>query len=188
MRRQLRPFYTPEQLAQVYARPYDHSGWREHRARVTLTAALAQTLVDEYTVTLAADLSCGDGAVLDRLNVRFKLYGDYVPGRHYAGPIEDTIGRLAADFGKVGLFVLSETLEHVEDPDWLLAKIRIVADALVVTTPDAEDNDGNAEHYWSWDAAEVCRMLLKAGWEPVTYLSFDPHVAPGYVFQMWGCR
>ncbi|MEO3856208.1 hypothetical protein [Acrocarpospora sp. B8E8] len=184
MRRQLRPFYTPEQLEQVYAHPYDHSRWREHRARIALTVALAQSMVDEYGLASAADLSCGDGAILDRLDVAEKVYGDFVPGRAHAGPIE----RAVTEIARVGLFILSETIEHVEDPDALLAAIRAKADALVLTTPNAEDNDGNPEHYWSWDDAEMRRMLATAGWAPTLYLAFDPHVAPGYTFQFWGCR
>jgi hypothetical protein len=64
----------------------------------------------------------------------------------------------------VDVFVLSETLEHVERPAELLAAIRKKARHLLLSTPLAEFDDRNPEHYWGWDKAGIRELLDVAGW------------------------
>lgn len=180
-KRQLRPFYSAEDLAKVYDHRYNHKNWPDHIMRVEYTIDLCRWMRDKYGLTTAADLSCGDASIIHGIGDLSSVFtGDYTPGFHAQGPIEETIKYIE----EVDLFILSETLEHVEDPQGLLIKIREKTQALVLTTPTGEDNDNNPEHYWGWDQEAVEEMLRKANFTPVITSLFDPGY--GYVFQCYG--
>lgn len=193
MRKRLRPAYTTAELAALYAVPHDHTRWRDHLIRVDTTIQVAKWMLPTAAKVLVADLSCGDGAILDALNGTYQYRGDYAPRYRYTGPIESTITHLAMDVAAehatpfVDLFVCSETIEHLDDPDTTLARIRKVTDTLVVSTPIGEDNDGNPEHYWGWDTEAVEDMLRKAGFVPDILVSIRLFHYP-YDYQVWGCR
>ena len=182
MRVQLRPFHTDEKLASIYPTPHHHSGWPDHRQRVRSTIALAGWFDNCQSV---ADLSCGDGTIIDALDIPVKYKGDYAPGYDLCGSIDETIDLIP----KVDLFILSETIEHLVDPDATLAKIRAKTRYLVLSTPNGEDNAGNVEHYWGWDDKEIRGMLHSAGFIPVVYSSLE-FADAGYVYdyQLWGCQ
>jgi hypothetical protein len=115
-----------------------------------------------------ADLSCGDSALVDALsaNQHEPWRGDIcdieIGGLDLLGPIEETIDQIP----HVDLFILSETLEHLDDPAMVLRKIRAKADRLLMSTPIHSDDmlDANPEHYWQWDYADLKAMLLESGW------------------------
>ena len=178
----LRPKYSDEELKSIYATPHAHSSWPDHRARVRATIALAKWFEDVRSV---ADLSAGDAAIIDGLDVHAKYIGDYATRYEFAGPIEKTIDLIP----KVDLFICSETVEHLDQPDLVLKKIRAKTRYLVLSTPDGEDNAGNHQHYWGWSADDMRALLIEAGFEPVIFqsLKFDD---PGlvYDYQIWGCK
>jgi hypothetical protein len=183
-RRRLRPAYGADELARLYAAPHDHRRWRDHHLRVNATIQVANWLC-EYGVQTAADLSCGNGAVLSAIPARQRYLGDFAPGHELAGPIEDTIEQIPP----VDLFVCSETIEHLDDPDVVLKAVRSKSDHLVLSTPvDAWDDD-NPEHYWAWSRDGVEDMLTAAGFQVVVYTAVDfrPSGLP-YEFGIWGCR
>lgn len=160
-RRRVRPAYSDEDLAALYGARYDHTRWPDHRIRVDATAALIHAFAGP--VGRAADLSCGDGAILARIHAAEKVHGDLTPGWELTGPCQDTITAL----DPVDLLVCSETLEHLDDPDAYLAAARGKAATLVLSTPmDEPDPDTNPEHYWAWGADDVEQMLRAAGWCP----------------------
>lgn len=183
-RKRLRPAYTGEQLAALYAAPHDHRRWRDHHLRVDVTSSVARWMAGGG-VHRAADLSCGNGAILDALPAKVKHFGDFAPGYAHQGPIEETILRIP----NVDVYVCSETLEHVDDPDLVLRLIRERSATLVLSTPvDAWDDD-NPEHYWAWSREDVEAMLTAAGWRLHVYseVDFRPMGLP-YCFGVWGVR
>lgn len=185
MRLRLREMPTPEELAKLYATPHDHMKWVDHRYRVDVTAAIAGQLMREGGTV--ADLSCGNAAIAERLLVRFggrAILGDFAPGYDLTGPIEETIDQVRP----VDLFILSETLEHLDDPDAVLRKIRAKTTHLVLSTPDGEDNNWNPEHVWGWDSEAVKDMLQQAGFTPIVHTIVDSSPLGGYVYQIWACR
>jgi hypothetical protein len=153
---------------------------------VEFTREFIKEIITERDVCTVADLSCGDGAIalgLPLLETDMYL-GDIFPGSHirYQGAIEDTIQQIP----DVDLFILSETLEHVDDPFHLLMKIRDKADTLVLTTPLGEEDDGNPEHYWGWDQEGIELLLEESGWWPDRSVLFVPDVPDVYyTYQVW---
>ncbi len=185
MIRQLRPFYSAEELERIYASPYDHTRWEDHRIRVSVTIHVGRWMRDHIQAQSAADLSCGDGAILRGLDIPESVYGDLVPATHLnkTGHILETLEELSS----VDLFVLSETLEHVENPRTLLSEIRSKSAALVLSTPEGEEGNGNPEHYWGWDRDDIRQLLEETGWDPVVCTLLNPQVPGGYTYQIWGC-
>lgn len=182
MRQRLRPAYTPEELAEIYARPHDHTRWQDHLIRVAVTSAIAQYFVDEWETV--ADLSCGDAEIARSLGTASPVLGDLAPGYKYCGPIEQTIDEIPP----VDVFICSETMEHLDDPDAVLVKIRQKAKQLVLSTPVDAWNEPNPEHYWAWSREDVEGMLKSAGWRPVLYNALDLRdMYSPYCFGIWVC-
>lgn len=185
MRVRLREAYGPEKLAEIYAAPHRHAKWPDHQIRVAVTIQLAHSLVGN--VPSAADLSCGDAAIVEALGITQTHLGDYAEGYEHRGPIEQTIEQIP----HVDLFVCSETVEHLDDPDLVLKKIRTKTDALVLSTPVGawNDADRNPEHYHAWDREAVEEMLTAAGFRVVLYNELDLRPGGGeYSFGIWGCQ
>jgi hypothetical protein len=182
MRIRLREAYSNEQLAQVYKTPHNHEKWIDHRLRVQMTIAFSSWFSNIESV---ADLSAGDAAIINAINAPKKYIGDFAPKYEFCGAIDETIDLIP----KVDLFICSETIEHLDNPEVTLAKIREKTSALILTTPDGELNDENPEHYWGWDKEGVKELLINAGFEPVIFssLTFENPLLV-YDYQMWGCK
>lgn len=186
-RKRLRPAWSEDELLALYARPHDHRRWPDHQLRVNVTVQVARWLAGGG-VGAAADLSCGNGTVLSEVPAARTYYGDFAaaPGYQFCGPIEETLTQLPE---RVDLFICSETLEHVDDPDAVLAGIRANARQLVLSTPIDAWDDSNPEHYWAWSREDVEQMLTAAGWRQHVYTAVDfrPMGLP-YCFGIWGVR
>lgn len=179
----LRPAHSPEDLRRIYATPHNHSKWGDHRVRVALTAQFAHMLTGR--VGSAADLSCGDATILKALDVGTRYLGDFAPGYPVTGPIDDTLDEIPA----VDLFVNCETLEHLDDPDATLKRIRAKTRALILSTPVDAFEDTNREHYWAWSRQGVEDMLTAAGFGVLTYMAIDFRPAGAeYQFGVWYCQ
>ena len=180
-RQRLRPAWSPEELAQIYAVPHDHRRWPDHNLRVAVTINVAQWIAGRV-VAQAADLSCGNGAILNAVPAHRRHFGDLAPGYEHTGPIEQTI----VDIPHVDMFVCSETLEHVDDPDLVLKAIRAKANALILSTPVDAWGDDNLEHYWAWSREDVEAMLTGAGFKSMLFTSVDFRpMGLTYCFGIW---
>lgn len=185
MIKQLRPFHTPEYLAELYAHPHNHHLFgRGHYIRVELTKFIALELLNKVGARSGADLSCGNGEIINSLPLVDKYLGDFASGYHFNGPLHETLDQIP----HVDLYICSETLEHVEKPLETLQHIRKKSGSLVLTTPIENWGDGLEEHYWSWDREGVESLLKEAGWEVVTFVMYDSSVSnEGYKYGMWCC-
>jgi hypothetical protein len=193
MRRQLRPFMSPAELSEVYASPFDHTKWAEHVTRVQTTIDITTMFAEGKHWHSAADLSAGDGAIIKGLYangvIDFAVMGDLVPQLHihprFQGLIQDTLPALVAEYPPFDLFILSETIEHLEDPDEILHLARDAAKNMVLSTPVNETkSQKNWEHYWSWDVQDVSEMLTNAGWTETDVTRLD---CDFYTYQIWTC-
>lgn len=179
----LRPAHSQEELARIYAQPHNHTKWMDHKVRVAVTATFAQSLLGH--VRSVADLSCGDGAVLHSLTADRKFFGDFASGYPLTGPVDVTIDHIPT----VDVFVCCETLEHLDDPDATLRRIRAKSKTLVLSTPVDAFADTNLEHYWAWSRAGVEHMLAEAGFIVVTYAALDFRPSGcDYQFGIWLAR
>ena len=179
MRTRLRAAYSEAELHSIYPEPHDHSRFADHIGRVQTTIELARRFQDVKSV---ADLSCGDATIARSLGVDNLQLGDFASGYDICGPIEETIKKIEP----VDLFIISETIEHLDDPDAVLSAIRPLTRYLVLSTPLTEEGevDLNHEHYWQFDKQGVAEMLETAGFTPEHYDEFDGGV---YLWQIWGC-
>jgi len=187
MRVRLRDMPTKEELDVLYAKPHNHTNWVDHKFRADVTVAIGRhlPLSDEGYV---ADLSCGNGYIareIAKCTQSSVILGDYAPGYAHMGPIEETINDLG---GVIDLFVCSETLEHLDNPEEVLTKIRQKSDFLLLSTPEGEKDDSNPEHIWAWESEDVAMMLERTGWNPLIHNVLDLRPAGFlYAYQIWAC-
>lgn len=183
-RLRLRPAHSPQELAGIYATPHDHTQWRDHMLRVDATLDFIRKVIG--AVASAADLSCGAGAVLRGIDAERRYFGDFAAGFDFTGPLEETL----AELPHVELFINTETLEHLDDPDLALRLIRGKADQLILSTPIDRWDDPNQEHYWAWSKTDVEDMLTAAGWDigESTVLDFSAHGCDYYQYGLWAAR
>jgi hypothetical protein len=178
--KRLNEVLTDDELREFCSQPHDHTIWPDHVLRVEVTFDMCAGFIDENDHT-AADLSCGNGHIINALPFTTRILGDFAPGYEYTGYVQDTITQIPA----VDVFILCETLEHVHDPLALLKAIRGKSKKLVLSTPIGETTSENRQHYWGWDTEGVESLLVEAGWEPRAYRETNPK--KGYRFQIWGC-
>ena len=184
--KQLRPFHTPEVLAQIYAKPHDHRIYgRGHDVRVEVTKNIVRDAVAITNARSIGDLSCGNGEIAKASGLKTIFLGDFAPSYQFQGPIEKTIHEMP----NVDVYVCSESLEHVEDPENVLRLIRGKSRYLVLSTPIENWGDTNAEHYWAWGRPDVEELLKKTGWTPNIFSFLDTTVfGEPYIYGMWGCK
>jgi hypothetical protein len=199
--RESRPEGEAAFYSERYPDGYRHDVWADHVERIKVSADLIDRYADQFRT--AADLSCGDGGLLTLISrhLRTAYFGDVngapvsalvsgFAGSTVAVPPGLLPGTLEHLPEPVDLFVLSETIEHVDDPDALLRAVRDHARYLFLSTPvDEQPYVRNPEHYWSWGQDDVHRMLQDTGWDPLELKLLTPESTrdmPGaYTFQLW---
>lgn len=181
MKTRLRPAHTQSKLSEIYFRPHQHTQFADHILRVNKSIELLKAF-NKYD--RIGDLSAGDATIINSLKADKKYIGDFAPGYEFTGSIDETI----VNMPDVDLFICSETLEHLDDPDTTLRAIRAKTKYLFISTPKGEDNNNNLEHYWSWDDVDVKEMLMKAGFNPVIYFLLELKKDYHYDYQMWICE
>ncbi len=207
------PFRSADEEQQHYGRTYPdgyrHDRWPDHVERIEASVELLSRWSTRFES--AADLSCGDAAILRGLAGRSKRLkevwlGDLLGVQSAAwvtdsavlhtvppAPLPDSLASLpgvGSDDAAVDLFVLSETLEHMPDPDALLRDIADWAHYLFISTPLSEPvGSGNPEHYWGWSDADIHDMLMDSGWTPLEKQLLTPQstlsLPDAYTFQLW---
>jgi hypothetical protein len=157
--------------------------------RVDETVEFGRTSFSD--VASMADLSAGGTPITQLIGDHFgvePLLGDWGP---YGYPLRGTLQETLPQIPRVDLFVCSETLEHLDDPDADLRLIRQRCRNLLLTAPvcmhETEEHPEVLEqsdfhgHLWVWKREDVEGMLADAGFEIVR---FHQHSLWG----MWACR
>jgi len=182
-----------------------NSEWMDHVARENVTAGLITWLKPRSVI----DPACGDGGIVLLANHirpigRMVLNDISVPSTDYlrrqvvgmegveveCASIEEALrARFEMPLG-FDVVVLTEILEHMEDPDAILKLARDRAAYLVASSPEmrvGQSDAHNIEHYWQFDGEGYRQMLVESGWTPFhkTHMGF-----PGfdYDFQVWVCK
>lgn len=185
-----RPAYSPKELKELYKEPHDHTRWPDHEHRVSETIAFAKEMIlcDRWpSVEQIVDLACGDATIARALSFE-PILGDFAPGYDLQGPIDETLYRLPNMHELGRLFVLTEALEHLDDPIPVLSMMANQGSRLLLSTPVHEfpEVDENAEHYWTYDRGGVEFLLDNAGWMPVEYR--EVYSGEGYRYGLWWCE
>lgn len=174
IRRRLKPTVTD------YQRPRDSRDWRDSVFRLNVTAGI----IAFTEPTTVADLACGGDAMALELAYQLRPFEKaYLadvsvpsmtrlrptfPFDRWVGAIEESIGQVP----HVDTMVLTEVLEHLEDPDTILRKVD--AQYLVASSPNLEPRGyTNPEHVWEWDTEAYSLMLREAGWRPMALTLLD---------------
>jgi hypothetical protein len=180
-------------MALMYPVPHDHRKYgKGHHERVEATIRLALSTIPEADRRIVADLSCGNAIIPRRIVAPGGTLhlGDYA-GVHdlhpgdvgYLGPIEETVDLLD---GLVDVFVLSETLEHLDNPAAILTAISGKAEHLLLSTPLECWHDSNAEHLWAWDREGVEELAFNAGWTWDAFTSVNSRAwGEPYLYGIW---
>lgn len=211
MRKQLRPIRTEAEerafYRERYPEGYRHETWPDHVERVAASVAQIQRYGSQ--IKTAADLSCGDAAIIKALapglteaylaDVNGVSIQDQEAVAQAGCPfvsslgdrtLPDSLWKLPAREPSVDLLVLSETLEHVADPDGLLRSAWHFSRYLFLSTPlEEHESVGNLEHYWSWGQGDLHEMLWEANWSPLEVQLLVPestrHMSNPYTYQLW---
>jgi hypothetical protein len=184
VRVRLRPRYSPEDEAAIYAQTYDHTRWPEHVRRVAWTLDQLREAVNTSIFTWAVDIACGDGEILGSLDeIRHREYIDRTDGERVSiiGLAEDSHA-LVQQYRPWDLVIMTEILEHLDNPDSVLTSWSRNTRWLLTTTPLGEtDPEYNAEHYWGWDQQGFEQMLQESGWEPFRHVLLEDEY---YTYQL----
>ncbi|MBU6427628.1 MAG: hypothetical protein KGR26_01330 [Cyanobacteria bacterium REEB65] len=158
------PLYArPDWYADIERAP--HVDQEEHRPRIELAARM----IADVGPSSVVDLGAGDGGLLsllghDRIVVPRWGY-DLIPANIAGAMVRGEAvryGNFLTDPVEWGeLCVMTETLEHLEDPH---AAVRAVQSRyLVASSPFTEDEESHYEfHLWAWDM-DGYRALLEQG-------------------------
>jgi len=176
----------------------DNNVWPDHQLRTLVTAGLIAWKKPERII----DPACGDGsivmastelhrptkAVLSDISTKsIAAISKNKPPKYIQVKVQDIFDALKGP-EDYDLIVLSETLEHLSDPDTILSLARDRGKMLVASSPQMRKTqvDSNKEHLWMFDAEGYRGMLMKAGWDPInkTTLEFTSE----YDFQIWVCQ
>jgi SAM-dependent methyltransferase len=147
-----------------------------HRPRLLRALDFVRQAAEACGGASVSDLGCGDGGLLSLLlddpRVRRAWGYDFAPA-NAAGWAERGVVAFALDvFGtdiqrvQTGdVVVMTEVLEHLEDPHGVLRWARAGARYLVCSSPWNEDQNHHcAEHAWAWDPEGYAVMIQNAGW------------------------
>lgn len=176
----------------------DNGRWPDHVARSYVTGGLLAWLKPLSVL----DPACGDASIVRIAHRNWPIdeiyLGDiskqnvdasmkYFTGGNAVAHVGDAVDMIASTTN-VDAIVLTEFLEHVEDPDAVLALSRKHAKWLVASSPVMRPGqvDQNKEHLWMFDADGYEEMLMLSGWEATqrTFLHFKSE----YDFGIWVCR
>ena len=174
-----------------------NDAWADHQARTLVTGSLIAWLKPESVL----DPACGDASIVaaaeDHRPIASVTVSDIsVPNAQQVQAVHPgyrvwscSISEALGQDGAYDVIVLTEILEHLEDPDLIVRMAREKGRFLVASSPVMRVGqvDRNPEHLWMFDAVGYREMLEGAGWVigSFTLIGFPE---TEYDFGVWVCR
>jgi hypothetical protein len=184
------------------------NGWRDHRwdsnwiERPRLWASAVALALGAPKVV--CDPACGDASVVTTADAICPIDKAYlcdlspdtldrlVPAQlrfnveRRVGDLRETLNQVP----DVDAIVLTEILEHLDDPDSVLRLARAKARWLVASSPIVPNGmDHTAQHLWAFDREGYREMLVAADWQPQVWQTVGCVDHPyEHGFQVWGCK
>lgn len=171
--------------------------WPDHRMRALVTGSMLAWMRPDTVL----DPACGDGSVVKVAHHLLETSGgiqlvvlndagqpnieamEWLPPTWESG-VRD-LHETMTDERPFQVIVLTEILEHLEDPDLILRLAADKAQRLLVSSPEMRSGqvDHNPEHLWMFDGEGYEQMLNEAGWKVTqkTHLTFRSE----YDFQIY---
>lgn len=150
--------------------------WRLHAA-----ADLVFHAIEKFDVKTVSDLGAGDGGLLSLIDLvkvetsaQVDAWGYDLQPTNIAGAAERgvnvTLGNFLTDEIEYGdLSVVTEVLEHLEDPHGFLRNLP--SDLLVASSPSTETAEHHYEfHVWAWDYSGFESLLTEGGYTTIKHL------------------
>lgn len=185
MRVRRREKMSDDEFAATYDHMFTGVAWPGHAERFDQTAAFIRPFLTYEDDEWIADLACGDASIVARLTHSHVILGDFVPAPHVQ--LVGDIMQLVCMIPDVRVFIATEIIEHLDDPDEFLRRVREKTQILILSTPlDETVEDNWHEHYWTWDKEDIGAMLEQAGFK--TVLGYEEHTNYGFTFQQWAVR
>ncbi|HUX15200.1 MAG TPA: methyltransferase domain-containing protein [Phycisphaerae bacterium] len=153
----------------------DHINQPEHALRLYVAAAYVLYYARFAGCTSVSDLGCGNGGLLEHVgrslgpDVRLRGY-DLLPAnvadaraRGLSVELRDLVAEPLAEGERPDLAVMTQTLEHLLDPEAFLRNARHLVVATVPCNENAERHYG--QHLWAWTGGSFGKMFLRAGFQ-----------------------
>lgn len=151
-----------------------------HHGRMVTALDLVARVANSFVPINVVDLGCGDGglvSLIKKLNNVERVRGyDFQPSNS-AGWIERGVTENCSALNFVenwsevvpaDVYVITEVLEHLEDPHGMVRYIHDRGAAIVCSSPWME-YEGNIDacHAWAWDMPGYKQMLTNAGFNVI---------------------
>jgi len=167
-------FYRDREVA-------DHINQPGHRERLLRTLYDILYLLDvDMEATTVGDFGCGNGGMLRELKKRrpdiaswgYDLSPKAVTHAKEVYGVDATLLDFTKDQVKFpAIAVMTETLEHLVDPEAFLLKLRDGKVKWLVISVPLEENDHNHYefHLWAWDRASFAEIFNRLGYTVITH-------------------
>jgi len=192
-------YLTPEEIEAGYAHPQAQAHGPEGYLHGNLANCKNRFIHQNVEVAFGegfgkvgsiADMSCGDARVARSLAEYSGIepilgdYGDWNDGYQYQGPLSETVPQLPV----VDLYICTNTIEHLNDPDADLKLIREHCHNMLLSCP-IDEYDAGGEHLWFWSREGVEDIFKAAGFEQLAYCELDENpVWEHFKFGIWALR
>lgn len=159
-----------------------------HQPRMHAVAALASDAVDRFGIDSIVDLGAGDGGMLSLLAMTgvpcwgYDINPPNVRYAHEERQVDVRFGDFTTEDIEWGqLAIMTEVLEHLDDPHGVLRNVAAHCDFLIASSPASETVENHdASHVWTWDQEGYHELLRGSGFQVIE----DQFVGGGYDFQV----
>lgn len=159
----------------------DHINQNFHRDRLLFSKEMIFDLKNKFDIKNVCDLGCGNGGLLKELDFKDYIGFDITPANIQYGKnlynlsniflfnFIDEIDiyqnkydelKFKQNLLKKDLYIMTETLEHLEDPHGMLKKVSQLCKYAHFSVPSNETIHNSYElHIWVWDTEGFSNMI-----------------------------